>query len=55
VVQILATDFYATHPAPGGNPDFNGGNNYEPYDATLDLGQIFLFQIDAQTIEGYVG
>ena len=55
VTQILSTDFFATHPAPGGNPDFDGGGQFEPYPASHDLGQIFLFQINPTTIEGYVG
>ena len=53
VTEVSTTSFFATQPAPGGNPDSNtgDGNPFTPYaDAA-----IYLFQIDAQTIEGHVG
>jgi hypothetical protein len=49
----LATTLAATQPAAGGNPDSDGGDaiDFTPYaDAT-----IYLFTVDAATVEGRVG
>ena len=53
LTDISTTNFFATQPADGGNPDSNTGdlNPFTPYADPA----IYLFQIDDQTIEGYVG
>jgi hypothetical protein len=53
LVSVLQTGFFATQPALGGNPDSDTGDS-NPFTPYADA-QIYLFQTDAQHIEGHVG